>query len=139
MTSTALNLFAEFAVNETKESDGVWVEYGDVKFLIAMSGNRKYREKFLKLYKPHERLLQGKSKAAEAKSAEIMAEVMSTTILLSWTGKLIVEKDGQPVEYSVENARKALQNLPRFRALITEFSEDFKLFKAVEDEDDEKN
>ena len=136
--SQALDLFAEFAVDEKAESEGVWRDYGDVQFLVARAGNRKYREKFLRLYKPHERLLKGNSEAAEKKSAEIMADVMSTTILLNWKGKLVVEKGGQPVEYSVENARKALM-IPRFREVISEFADDFDSYKAVKEDQDEKN
>ena len=135
---TALNLFAEFATDSTAEKEGVWVEYGDIKFLIAMSGNRKYRERFLKLYKPHERLFKTNSEAAEAKSNEILADVMAHTILLDWTGEMVVEKDGQPVKYSVENAKKALM-LTRFRELIQGYADDFSLFKAVKEEEEEKN
>lgn len=135
---TVLNLFAEFATDTTAEKDGVWVEYGDNKFLIAMSGNRKYRERFIKLYKPHERLFKTNSEAAEAKSNELLADVMAHTILLDWTGEMVVEKDGQPVKYSVENAKKAL-SLPRFRDLIQGYADDFSLFKAVKEEEEEKN
>jgi Zn-finger nucleic acid-binding protein len=136
--TTALDLFAEFAVDTVAEKEGVWCDYGDMHFLVAMSGNRKYREKFMRLYKPHERLLKGNSQAAAQKSQEIMADVMSTTILLDWKGKMVVEKGGDPVEYSSENARKALM-MPKFRELISEFSNDFAQFKAVKDEEDVKN
>ena len=136
--TTALNLFAEFATDTNAEETGVWVPYAETEFLIAMMGNRKYREKFVKLYKPHERLIKTNSAAAEAKSNEILAEVMASTILLGWKGKLIVEKGGDPVEYSPEAAKKVLM-LPKFREIISEFAEDFSLFKAVKDEEDAKN
>ena len=135
---SVLDLFAEFATDTTAEKDGVWVDYGENKFLIAMSGNRKYRERFIKLYKPHERLFKTNTEAAETKSNELLADVMAHTILLDWTGEMVVEKGGAPVKYSVENAKKALL-LPRFRELIQGYSEDFSLFKAVKDEEEEKN
>lgn len=134
----ALNLFAEFATDETREKDGVWREYGGTEFLVARQGNRKYRERFLKLYKPHERLLKGNTEAAEAKSTEIMVDVMAHTILLDWKGKIVVEKGGSPVEYSVENAKKAL-SLAGFREVISEFSEDVNAYKIVQEAEDEKN
>lgn len=138
MSNEALDLFSEFAVDEKTSQEGVWRDYGNNKFLIAQKGNRQYRKRFMKLYKPNERLLRLDTEAAEAKSNEIMADTMANTILLNWTGKLIVEKGGQPVEYSVENAKKALM-LPKFRELVEEWSEDFDAFKAVKDEEDEKN
>lgn len=137
MTS-ALDLFSEFAVDEKAEQDGVWRDYGDISFLVARSGNRAYRQKFIRLYKPHERLLKLDTPASEAKSIEIMVDVMSTAILLNWKGKLVVEKGGAPVEYSVENAKKAL-GITAFRELIEEWSKDFDAFKAVKEEDAAKN
>jgi len=136
--SDVLDLFAEFAVDEAAETAGVWVDYGNIKLKIAMNGNKNYRQRFTKLYKPNERLLKTNSDAAEAKSNEILADVMAHTILKGWEGKIIVEKGGAPVEYSVENAKKALM-LPKFREIVSDFSDDFKLFKAVKDEEDEKN
>jgi hypothetical protein len=136
--TTALDLFAEFAVDEKAAQEGVWHDYGDVKFLVAQAGNRHFRQRFLKLYKPHERLLKTDSVAAETKSNEIMADTMAHTILLNWQGKLIVEKGGQPVEYSIENATKALM-LPAFREMVEEWSKDFASYQAVKEGDVEKN
>ena len=136
--SNVLDLFAEFAIDETSETAGVWVDYGTTRLKIAMVGNKAYRQRFMKLYKPHERLLKTNSDAAEAKSNELMADVMAHTILKGWEGKLVVEKGGSPVEYSTENAKKALM-LPKFRDVVSEYADDFKLFKAVKDEEDEKN
>ncbi len=136
--TAAMDLFAEFATDATSEEDGVWVPYGETEFLIAMWGNRKYRARFVKLYKPHEKLLKSGSAAAETKSNEILADVMAHTILLGWKGKLVVEKGGEPVEYSVYAAKKAL-SLPKFREVITELAEDFNTFKAVKEAEDAKN
>ena len=134
----ALDLFAEFATDEKAEQEGVWRDYGNVRFLVARANNRPFRQKFRKLYKPHEQLLKHDTVASEKKSLEIMAEAMAGTILLNWEGKMIVEKGGQPQDFSIDNARKAL-SIPKVQELIREWSDDFASYKAVKEEDDEKN
>lgn len=136
--TAALDLFAEFAVDEKAEQEGVWRDYGENSFLIARSGNRAYRQKFLRLYKPHERLLKTDSVAAEVKSMEIMADVMSSTVLLNWKGKIVVEKGGAPMDYSTDNAKKALM-IPGFREMVEEWSKDFDAYKAVKEDETVKN
>ena len=43
--NTAIDLFAEYAVDEALSQEGVWVHYaGDVSFLIARAGNKNYRK-----------------------------------------------------------------------------------------------
>ena len=110
---------------------------GDVEFLIARSGNPKFRRRLSYLYEKNRRLLDGKGEAAEAKSNEIMAAVMAETILLGWKGKVAFE--GKLVgEYNRATAEKMLAQ-PLFREWVSKQAEDQSLYKVVKDEEDAEN
>jgi hypothetical protein len=134
----SFDLFAEFATDETAELDGVWMPYKGRKFLIARSGNREYGKLLSKLYNKHQKTLEAKDKEADKKSDEIMAEVCAKTILKGWEGTMVVEKGGQPVHYSHENAKKALL-IKDFRSFIMRLADDVESFKVVKEDDQEKN
>lgn len=136
-TNVAVDLFADFALDTTVEQNGVWVPYRDgVEFLVARAGNDAYRRKLAMLAKKHDRLLNQKTPAADAKSEEIFVDVLSTTVLLGWKGNLVFQ--GKPLEYSVDNA-KLLLGHKLFRQWVTTQAEDEKAYKAVQEAEDAKN
>lgn len=131
-----MDITSAFATNTDAELNGTIVEYGDAKFTIARKGSAAYRKLLSKLYKQHRVLLEGKSDAAEAKSDQILAEVISKTILLGWEN---VSSKGKPLPYSQEAAYDLLLNLKEFRNFVDEASGDLERFKLIQDETDEKN
>ena len=136
-TAKAVDLFADFAVNEALSQDGVWVPYnGDVEFLIARAGNKNYRKVAQALYKKNERLLDSKTDAAGEKLTEIVVESMAKGILLNWRGN--VQFQGEPLPYSLDNARKLLAH-ERFRDWIDAQAKDEAQFAAVQEDENEKN
>jgi len=133
----AVDLFADFAVNEALSQDGVWVPYsGDVEFLVARAGNKNYRKVAQALYKKNERLLDSKTDAAGEKLVEIVVESMAKGILLGWRGN--VQFQGEPLPYSMDNARKLLAH-ERFRDWIDAQAKDEAQFAAVQEDENEKN
>ena len=133
----AVDLFADFAVNEALSQDGVWVPYnGDVEFLIARAGNKNYRKVAQALYKKNERLLDSKTDAATEKLTEIVVESMAKGILLNWRGN--VQFQGEPLPYSLDNARKILKH-ERLRDWIDAQAKDEAQFAAVQEDENEKN
>lgn len=124
-----MDIFTEYATNDTLENDGTWMELGDAKFLIARSGNKKYIRKLTKAVDRHKKLLDRKDDASDKLSDDIMIGVMAETILLGWEG---VEYMGKPMSYSVDNAKTLLAHKD-FRRQIMELAEDFDAFKAVEE------
>lgn len=135
--TTEVDIFNDFAVNETAAKDGVWVPYrGDIEFLIAKSGNKNYRKNAQVLFKRHARLLDQNDDAAEAKGRELLIELTARTILLGWKGT--VKYQGEPLVYSVENAKKLLDQ-DGFREWVDTQSKDQARYKAVQDEEDTKN
>lgn len=138
MSNAALDLFAEFATDETAEHDGVWMNFKSFEFLIARSGNREYSKLLTKLVNKNQRILDGKDRVADEKSDDIMCEVISKTILRGWKGEIVVEKGGKPVPYSQENAAKALK-LKDFRSMIMRLADDTESYRIAQIEEKEKN
>ncbi len=133
----AIDLFSEFGTDTKAEEDGVWEEYADgVAFLIARSNNKKYARLITKAFEKNKRLLEAKNDAAEAKSEEIIVDVSARALLLGWRGDL--QWKGEPMEYSLENA-KTLLAVKDFRRWVFERAEDIDRYKTVKkDADSEK-
>lgn len=130
-----MDIFASYATNETSETEGVWVEIGDAKFLIARSGNPKYSKKLSKLYDRNRKLLEMKDEAADALSEKLMISVLAETILLGWEN---VQFKGATLAYSDENAQMLLK-FKDFRKQIAQASEDFEAYKVTQEAEQEKN
>ena len=137
--SNVIDLFAAFATDNKLEQDGVETELpgcGDVKFIVAREGNSSYSKLLQKQVKQNRAVLDSKGTSAEAKSNEIMADVMSKTILLGWDRPLMFK--GEMLSYSIPNARKLLE-LKEFRAVVSSVSADLEKFKVVKDEEEGKS
>lgn len=133
----AIDLFADFAVDETTANSGVWVPYrGDVEFLIARHSNRKYRDVLQNLYKRNKAVIDRGGDAAEDKMKEILVEAMAKGILLDWRGGMTFQ--GEPLTYSVDNAKKLLE-LEGFRDWVDGQAKAEEAYKAVKEEEAEKN
>lgn len=133
----AVDIFNDFAVNETAALDGVWVPYrGDIEFCIAKNGNKNFRKQAQVVFKRHGRMLEQGGEVAEAKSRELMIDLMAKTILIGWKGTVMFQ--GTALEYSVENAKKLLA-VDGFRDWVDAQAKDEAQYKAVKDEEDEKN
>lgn len=130
-----VDIFNDFATNAVAETDGVWVEYsGEVSFLIARAGNKKFGRNFMKLYTANRRILEVKGATAEAKAEEINLKTMSENILVGWKGP-VMYKGELMGDYSPEKAAKMLAHKD-FARWVAEQSEDMSKFKLVQDEED---
>lgn len=139
----AVDIFAAFAVNETKALGGAWFPYqGDVEFLVAKTSNKNWRKQAQAQMAKNKRILDTKdadgvaTEAADDRMTEIMIDVMAKTILLDWKGELHL--NGEKLPYSHENAKKLLQ-FEGFRDMIAGFAADEEKFKAIQAEAEEKN
>lgn len=143
--TTAIDLFKQFATDETKEVNGVPTPLegcGDTKFVIARSMNTAYRRVMRRLLDRHTAALKAKGPEADALMVKIEVEVMSKTILVGWQstdGKPVaIPFNGEMLEYSTENAAKLL-SVKDFRVLVASASENAELYKVHKAEEDEKN
>lgn len=126
----ALDVFAQYATDETLENNGTWVEIGGgAKLLIARSGNRKYLKMLGREVERHKKVLDAGDDAADDKNEQIMIDVLASTILLGWEG---ITFKGKALEYSVDNARKLLA-LRDFRAMVARLADDIEHFRIKEE------
>lgn len=138
MTSP-IDLFAAFATDTPKEQEGVETQLpgcGDTKFRIARENNKVYSKLLQKLVKQNRAILDSKGDAAEAKSDQIMIEVMASTILLGWEGEISYK--GEKHKYSKEMAKTLLAH-KEFALAVMRVAGAMETFKLVKDEDEEKN
>lgn len=136
---SAIDLFSAFAVNAVQEQEGSDTQLpgcGDTLFKIAREGNKNYSKRLQKLVKQNRAVLDSKGDAAEAKSDEILVDVMAATILIGWQGEVLYK--GTPMKYSVDAAKTLLAHKD-FRAKVMEVSSNMETFKVVKDEEDSKN
>jgi hypothetical protein len=126
-----------FKTDKSKENDGVWfeVDADGASVLVARAGNKKYAKLLEKITKPHRHALKSRNVSDELVE-RLMVEAMVGTILLDWKG---LELDGKPLPYSPETAKEMLQEIPDFRRIIEDYSNDINSFKNQDDEEDLKN
>lgn len=131
----ALDIFAQFATDETLEENGTWFPIGGgARVLVARSGNRKYAKLLTKEVERNKKALDLNDDAADKLSEEIMIGVIAETILLGWED---VSFKGEVLEYNVANAKKLLA-IKDFRKAIAQFADDVSAFKFKETEEQGK-
>jgi hypothetical protein len=125
-----MDVYQQFASDETKESQGVWCpQGGEASLLVARSGNRAYARMLSREVEKHQRTLDLKNDAADEMSDKIMIDVMAETILLGWKG---IQFKGADLPYSKANA-KMLLGVKDFRVHVSKLAGDFEAFRAVQE------
>ena len=125
-----LDIFSQYATDESLENNGTWFDIGSgAKLLIARSGNSQFAKALTKAVERSRKVLDMNDDTAEAKSNEIMVDVMARTILLGWEN---VSFKGQALEYSADNAKKLLA-IKDFRRIVSNFADDVDAFKFKEE------
>jgi hypothetical protein len=134
-----MDLFNAFAVDTEAQEKGTLTQIpgaGDTKWLIARAGNKNYAKLMNKLAKQNRAVLDSKGDAADAKAKEIVINVMAKTILLGFEGEITYK--GKQFTYSEDLVKELLAH-EEFRAAVSSVADDMNTFKAVKDEEDEKN
>jgi hypothetical protein len=126
----SLDIFAQFATDETLEENGTWFDIGGgARILVARSGNRKYGKLLTKEVEKARKVLDVNDDVADKKSEEIMINVIAESILLGWEG---VSFKGKELPYTPANARMLLA-LKDFRKLVGTNADDMSAFKFKEE------
>jgi hypothetical protein len=127
--------FNSWKTNPELENNGVWIPCGNGKVLIASTGSERYQKALAKGLEPHEvTIALGELKEEVAK--EIYIKVTAETIVLNWEG---FTEDGVAVPYTVENARRLLAEVPRFREFVKAQSQRISNFQDKKEEVEAKN
>lgn len=127
--------------NTDHQVNGVWTtDYNDVSLLIARadSANANYENVLTRAMAPHKKKMERGKSLDNATAKRIMIKVVSETILLGWnrkghTGEMVLEDDGTPSPYSVENAVELLNIDPDLRKFVDEYSTDIENYLDVEE------
>jgi len=83
-----------FSTSDEFESQGVWIDYGDEQVRITRAGakNKKYKQVFRQLSKPHERGLRNETLEDDI-AEELMKRTYAKSIVVGWRHK--DQKDGK--------------------------------------------
>lgn len=130
-----MDVFAQYATDETKEVEGVWRQMGDAKLLIARSGNKKYARALAKVIEDNQAALEVNDDAAEALNTKVLVDVMADTVLLGWEN---LSFKGTVLEYTKVNARVVLA-VKDFRVAVNRLATDIDAYKAAQEAKTEKN
>jgi len=151
-------VYKMFESDGTSEKDGVLLNYGDIRFLIARAGgaNRRFAEVFREKAKPF-RYAIDHGQLNEDDSARLMAEVYAETVVLGWESvvrdketdevvldgkgkpkiqKTIEGKDGKQMKFSVENCTDLLADLPELFRDIQQMAQRSEHFRKSEEAED---
>ena len=116
-----MDLKKSFAVSTRKAVEGIWESMdSDTQILVAKSGNARYEEELQKAIRPYRNQIRRNQMSPE-KNLDIIATVMSRTILLDW--KDLYENETL-VPYSQENAKRLLLSYPEFRQYVSDLADD---------------
>ena len=116
-----MSIYNLFDVNEDLETKGFILEMveGDAKieFVIARAGgaNKKFSKRVQQLLKPHQQAWD-RGTLDENMTEKIFNRALAEHVVLGWTG--ITDRDGEELEYSVENCMKLLTDLPDLKEII---------------------
>ena len=137
-----MNFFEAYETNPEREAKGNWFSKGfggDCALLIARQDNAAYRQYIDEQLEQYRETLNDKSspearRKANAVSDKIMTEAAAQFLLLDWQGK-VDGRDGNPMSYSVTNA-KTLLELKDFRAAVEKRAGDFRNYLLTRKEED---
>ena len=126
-----MSLYTKFSTDEGIEREGVWLDYGGEKFLVARAGgaNTKYLQRLQHLSKPFTRQIQ-MGTFDEDQGREIAAQAFAETVILDWSG--VMDREGQVMTFSKEACQQLLIDLPEIFQDIREFAADFTNFRTEE-------
>lgn len=125
-----LDIFSQYATDEVLERNGTWFPIkGGARLLVARANNDEHLRVLAELLERHREELDGDDEAAEKKNKEVMAEVVARAILKGWEN---LSFKGEPIEYSVANAKKLLA-IKDFRKLVMGFANDMEAYRVKEE------
>lgn len=139
-----MSLFDQFETDDSKEVEGVEVQYAPNKdgsiptFLLSRMGkkNKKYQKYLDKMTKPVSRQL-SLGTLSEEESDRIFVDVFVTTVLKGWNN--VLGRDGKPMAFNKENGIMLMKALPDLYDDLTEKAKSAALFRDDTNEDDAKN
>jgi hypothetical protein len=141
-------MYDTFETDSNLEQNGVWLDYGDFRMLIASAGqgNKNYVRYAEKKLKPVRQAMNAGALSNE-RSLALMADIYSKTIVLNWEvrgedgewSQGIEDKEGNIIPFNQENVEEAFHNLPRLFMDVQEQAQSLSNFRRAELEEETKN
>lgn len=147
------SMFSQFETSTKLEQDGITVDYGTFKVIVAHAGgsNKAYASLMEAETKPFRRLIQAGT-VEQKKLEEIFYKVYAKTIIRNWFVKVGEDDDGEPIweqgidkkgggilPFNVENIILTFKLLPNLFLDLKRLAEDIAMYKAEGLEEDSKN
>jgi len=137
-----MSLYALFETDVSSETDGFILKLQDddveIAFLIARAGgaNKKYLKKMQSLMRPHQHAAQS-GNLKDAIAEDVLIKVMSETLILGWDN--VIGRDGEELEFTVENCSQLLRDLPELRDVLWAEANKVANYISMDREDAVKN
>lgn len=139
-----MSLYTQFQTDPTLEKEGILLEYGEtaqgkpicIRIARAGGANKAFEKRMEIATKPIRRQLQNET-AENAQLLKLLRKVYAETVVLGWEN--VEDRNGKPIEFTVENCIQLFVDLPDLFVDIQEQSRRAALFKLQVQEDDAKN
>lgn len=132
-----MNPFKAYGTNLELEEIGAKMVVGLTAYaIVARAGNKQYKLRAAAAMEKNSLALGQNTPESEELAEELLKQVEAETVLLGWG--VFEDDDGQPLEYSVSNARRLL-NVKDFRKQVSAFSNNYKNYQDAAEAADAKN
>ncbi len=132
------NLYEMFETSDRLETEGIWAQVGDARFLLARAGgaNSKFTKMVEAKMRPHRRQAQAGT-LDQGTRERIAMEAFVDSVLLGWEN--VTGKDGKPIEFSRDAARALFTDLRDLHELLVQESMEYANYRQALLEDDAGN
>jgi hypothetical protein len=123
-----MNPYQMFKTNKSKETEGIVLDYGSFQIKVARAGgsNKRFNQAVAEKLGPQQKALQNGT-LPEERIRKIMIEIHVDHVVLGWDG--VTDADGNPLEFTRENAIQLFTDLPELFADVVEQAAKFSNFR----------
>lgn len=133
-----MNLYEAFETNLVDEAKTFPLS-DTSSITLRPTGGETAKRAFERMMEPYSVRLNSGGKLTDQENKDLNVRFFAEHIIKGWSG--IKDRDGQEIQFSVENAKKLLAEkaLERFFLLIIKMASDDDSFNAAREEDDAGN
>lgn len=127
-----MKLYDLFTTDKNLETDGIYVEIGEAKFLIARAGgsNKKFAKIARKRLAPFNEAVR-RGAVDEETSLKVLVEIYADSVILGWEN--VTDDKDKTLEFNRKNVIKLLTDLPDLFEYIREEAEKVSNFRPLEE------
>ena len=131
-----------YHTDKKREEDGTWVTLADgSKWLIARGRSARSRKALRDAERPYQNLIRQNERTGRSMPDEVQDKIhlewAVNGLVLNWDG--VTGPDGQVLEFSADNLRKVLTDLPDLFLEIVQQASEVTNFHSEKEEEEVKN